>query len=163
MASVPRVLFLCSANSARSIMAEALLRTLGGGRFKAFSAGSHPAGRVHPFAIEALARNGCDVIGLRSKAWSEFTGPGARPMDYVITVCDSAADEACPVFPGAAVRVRWAVPDPAAVQGSDEERRRAFGETLATLRRRIQHFTGLPFESVHPAALQGLVRAIGES
>ena len=155
------VLFLCTANSARSIMAESLLNALGGGRFRAFSAGSHPSGRVNPIAIDVLAANGYPVSGVRSKGWDEFARPGTASIDFVITVCDAAAGEACPVFPGRPVTAHWGVPDPAAVSGSDEEKRRAFVAVLGTLRRRIQTLTGLPFDSVDKIALRGQLREIG--
>ena len=156
------VLFLCTANSARSIMAEALLNGLGGGRFRAYSAGSAPSGRVNPFALDVLVQNGYPVQGLRSKGLAEFTRPGAPAIDFVITLCDSAAGESCPVFPGRPVRAHWGIVDPAAVEGSDAEKRRAFAEALGILRRRVQNFTGLPFESVDKAALTPLVHGIGE-
>jgi len=157
------VLFLCTGNSARSIMAEAILSALGGGRFRAFSAGSHPTGRVNPFALELLEKNGYSTQALRSKAWDEFTGPKAPPIDFVITVCDAAASEACPIFPGRAVKAHWGVADPAAVEGSDDDKRRAFGEAFAILRRRIQRFTGLPFESVDKTAMKGVLAEIGKA
>ncbi|MGZ5101630.1 MAG: arsenate reductase ArsC [Usitatibacter sp.] len=156
------VLFLCTGNSARSIMAEAILNALGGGRFRAFSAGSHPTGRVNPFALELLEKNGYSSQGARSKAWEEFTGPKAAPIDFVITVCDAAAAESCPVFPGRAVKAHWGVADPAAVEGSDADKRRAFGEALGILRRRIQRFTSLPFDSVDKTALRSALRQIAE-
>lgn len=154
------VLFLCTANSARSIMAETLLNELGGGRFRGHSAGSHPSGQVNRLAIETLARNGYSIAGLRSKSWEHFAKPGAPRMDFVITVCDAAAGEACPVFPGGPVKAHWGVPDPAAVQGTDDRKRAAFGAALDVLRRRVQRFTSLPFESVDPKAMQALVREI---
>jgi arsenate reductase (thioredoxin) len=157
------VLFLCTGNSARSIIAESLLNGLGGGRFRAFSAGSRPTGAVNPFALEILSHGGYPVAGARSKSWDEFTGPGAPAMDFVITVCGNAANEACPVFPGKAVRAHWGVEDPAAVEGSDEEKRRAFRDTLDVLRRRVQRFTSLPFESTDPHALRGAMAEIGIS
>ncbi|HUI99944.1 MAG TPA: arsenate reductase ArsC [Usitatibacter sp.] len=157
------VLFLCTGNSARSIMAEAVLNALGGGRFRGFSAGSHPKGRVHPIALEVLARAGYSTSGLRSKDWTEFTGPDAPRVDFVITLCDSAAREACPAFPGKFVRAHWGLPDPAAVEGSEEAELRAFLEALSTLRRRIQRFTSLPFASVARDALVPELRAIGEA
>ena len=157
------VLFLCTGNSARSIIAESLLNALGGGRFRASSAGSHPTGRVHPLALEVLARGGYPVEGARSKGWEEFARPGAARVDFVVTVCDNAAHETCPVFPGGAVRAHWGVPDPAAVEGSDEERRRAFRRTLEVLRRRVQQFTGLPFESTDPRALRRALADIGQA
>jgi arsenate reductase (thioredoxin) len=155
------VLFLCTANSARSIIAESLLNALGGDRFRAFSAGSHPSGRVNPIAIEVLAANGYPVSGVRSKGWDEFARPGATPIDFVITVCDAAAGETCPVFPGRPVTAHWGVPDPAAVTGSDEAKRRAFNAVLGTLRRRIQTLTSLPFDSVDKIALRSQLREIG--
>jgi arsenate reductase len=162
--AVPRplnVLFLCTANSARSIMAESLLNALGGGRFRGLSAGSHPSGRVNPLAIEALARGGYPVEGLRSKGWDEFARPDAPAIDFVITVCDNAAGEACPIFPGRPVSAHWGIPDPAAVEGDDDAKRRAFSEALGILRRRIQQFTSLPFESTDPRALGAALKAIG--
>jgi arsenate reductase len=156
-----RVLFLCTGNSARSIMAESMLKALGGGRFVAHSAGSHPTGQVNPLALELLARSGYPTEGLRSKAWDEFVGRGAPPIDFVITVCDGAAREACPVFPGKPVTAHWGVPDPAAVEGSEERKREAFARAMGTLRRRIQQLTSLPFDSVDPLALGGAIREIG--
>jgi arsenate reductase (thioredoxin) len=155
------VLFLCTGNSARSILAESMLNALGGGRFRALSAGSHPTGRVNALAIELLERNGYPASGLRSKSWDEFTRKDAPPIDFVITVCDAAAGEACPLFPGRPISAHWGIPDPAAVEGDEETRRDAFKSALATLRRRIQQFTSLPFESTDPAALLGALRAIG--
>ena len=156
------VLFLCTANSSRSIMAEALLNELGGGRFQAYSAGSHPSGAVNRLAMETLARNGYSVAGLRSKSWDVFAKPGAPAMDFVITVCDSAAGEVCPIFPGGPVKAHWGVPDPAAVEGDDDAKRAAFRAALGVLRRRVQRFTSLPFESVDPRAMQALVREIAQ-
>ena len=156
------VLFLCTGNSARSIMAESILNALGGGRFRAFSAGSHPTGRVNPFALEILVKNGYPTQDVRSKAWDEFTGAKAPRIDFVITVCDAAAAEACPIFPGHAVKAHWGVADPAAVEGSDDDKRRAFSVAFGILRRRIQRFTGLPFESVDKTALRGAMREIAE-
>lgn len=147
------VLFLCTANSARSIMAESLLNALGGGRFRALSAGSHPSGRVNPLAAELLARGGYPTAGLRSKSWEEIARPGAPAIDFVITVCDDAAAEVCPVFPGRPVSAHWGLADPAAVAGTEEERRAAFASTLAILRKRIQHLTSLPLDSYDRAAI----------
>ena len=138
MAQPHRVLFLCTANSARSIIAESLLNALGGGRFRAFSAGSHPSGRVNPLAIEVLARAGYPVEGVRSKSWEEFAAKGAPPVDFVITVCDNAAREPCPIFPGKPVAAHWGMPDPAAVEGDEATRREAFERTLSALRTRVQ-------------------------
>ena len=140
MARPHRVLFLCTANSARSIIAESLLNALGGGRFLAFSAGSHPSGRVNPLAIDVLARAGYPVEGVRSKSWEEFAAEGAPRVDFVITVCDNAAREACPVFPGRPVAAHWGVPDPAAVEGDEATRRQAFERALSALRSRVQEF-----------------------
>ncbi len=138
MARTYRVLFLCTANSARSIIAESLLNALGGGRFRAFSAGSPPTGRVNPLAIEVLARAGYPVEGVRSKGWEEFAAKGAPPIDFVITVCDDAAREPCPIFPGKPVAAHWGMPDPAAVEGDEATRREAFERTLSALRTRVQ-------------------------
>jgi arsenate reductase (thioredoxin) len=131
------VLFLCTGNSARSILAEAILNHRGAGRFAAFSAGSHPRGEVHPLALALLRAKGLAVTGLRSKSWDEFAAPGAPTMDRIITVCDNAAGEACPVWPGRPAVAHWSLPDPAAVPGSDAERRRAFADTWQALDQRI--------------------------
>jgi arsenate reductase (thioredoxin) len=131
------VLFLCTGNSARSILAEAILNHRGSGRFAGFSAGSHPRSEVHPLALELLRENGLLVAGLRSKSWDEFATAGAPHMDRIVTVCDNAAGEACPVWPGKPAVTHWGLSDPAAVQGSDAERRRAFAETYAALDERI--------------------------
>ncbi len=131
------VLFLCTGNSARSILAEAILNRRGAGRFAGFSAGSHPRGEVHRLALELLRAQGLAIAGLRSKSWDEFATPGAPPMDRIITVCDNAAGEACPVWPGRPAIAHWGLPDPAAVQGSEAERRRAFAETYDALDQRI--------------------------
>jgi arsenate reductase len=155
------VLFLCTGNSARSILAESMLNALGGGRFRAFSAGSHPTGRVNPMAVELLARSGYPANGLRSKSWDEFARKDSPPIDFVITVCDAAAGESCPVFPGRPVAAHWGVPDPAAVEGDDHTRRQAFASALGVLRRRIQEFTSLPFDSVDRIALGAALREIG--
>ena len=132
------VLFLCTGNSARSILAEAMLNRLGDGRFKAYSAGSHPAGRVNPFALELLKERGFDTEGLRSKSWDEFARPGAPQFDLIFTVCANAAAEACPVWPGNPATDHWPVSDPAAVTGDEETKRRAFGDAADALRRRIE-------------------------
>lgn len=143
------VLFLCTGNSARSIMAEVMLNHLGGGRFHAYSAGSHPTGKVNPLAFDVLANAGLSTDGLRSKNWSEFAKPGAAQMDFILTVCDNAAGEVCPVWPGKPITAHWGVADPAAVEGSDEKKRAAFREAAAILRRRIELLVSLPAEKLN--------------
>jgi len=157
------VLFLCTGNSARSILAEVQLKQLGGGKFRAFSAGSHPAGRVNPFAIDFLESNGLSTEGLRSKSWDEFAAPGAPVMDYVLTVCDQAAGEQCPFWPGQPMSAHWGVPDPAAVEGTDEQKRRAFRDTAAIMRKRIELFTSLPVASLNRMSLQAKMDDIGKT
>jgi protein-tyrosine-phosphatase len=157
------VLFLCTGNSARSILAESILNAVDPARFRAHSAGSHPAGRVNPFALELLARSGFPTDGLRSKNWDEFAVPGAPALDFVITVCDNAAGEMCPVWPGQPVSAHWGVADPAAVEGSDEDKRKAFLEAFAILRRRIELFASLPLARLDKLALQSKMREIGKS
>jgi arsenate reductase len=162
MASKPfNVLFLCTGNSARSIMAEAFLDQLGGGRFKAYSAGSHPAGKVNPFAIELLRQGGLRSDALRSKNWDEFTQPGAPRMDFIITVCDNAAGEACPVWPGKPITAHWGVADPAAVEGSDEHKRGAFRDAATILRRRIELLVNLPAAKLDTLAIHSKLKEIG--
>lgn len=134
------VLFLCTGNSARSILAEAYLNSISAGRFRAFSAGSHPGGKVNSFALELLAKNNVDTEGLRSKSWEEFAKPGAPKLEFVFTVCDNAAGETCPFWPGSPVRAHWGVEDPAAVQGSDDEKRKAFLKAFTELSGRIKDF-----------------------
>src|SRR6185436_10304245 len=134
------VLFLCTGNSARSILAEAYLNAAGKGRFRAYSAGSHPAGKVNPLALDLLARNHLDTSGLRSKSWDEFARPGAPKMDFVFTVCDNAAAETCPYWPGQPVTAHWGVADPAAVEGTEAEKREAFAQALAALSAKIDRF-----------------------
>jgi arsenate reductase len=154
------VLFLCTGNSARSILAEVLLNHWGKGRFRAFSAGSYPKGQVHPLAIELLQWTKLPTEGLRSKSWDEFAAPDAPPIDFVITVCDNAAGEACPIWPGKPMAAHWGVPDPAAVEG-DAEKGAAFRKVLAELEARIKLFLSIPIESLDRLALQQVVRAIG--
>lgn len=157
------VLFLCTGNSARSILAEAQLTALGKGRFKAFSAGSHPAGTVNPFAVEFLAKAGFSTEGFRSKSWDEFAAPDAPVMDYVLTVCDQAAGEQCPFWPGHPMSAHWGVADPAAVGGTDDEKRRAFKDAAATLRKRIELFTSLPTVTLDRMSLKAKLDAIGKT
>jgi arsenate reductase len=137
---VRNVLFLCTGNSARSILAEAFLNSAARGRFRAFSAGSHPTGKVNPFALELLRTKGIGTAGLRSKSWDEYAKPGAPEMHFIFTVCDNAAGEMCPIWPGRPVTAYWGVPDPAAVQGSDDEKREAFLEAFTQLSERIRLF-----------------------
>ncbi|MBW8329983.1 MAG: arsenate reductase ArsC [Thiobacillus sp.] len=157
------VLFLCTGNSARSILAESLLNNLGKGRFRAFSAGSHPAGQVNPFALEMLQKNHFPLADLRSKAWDEFARPDAPQLDFVITVCDKAAGEVCPVWPGQPMTAHWGIPDPAAVEGSDEAKRHAMVEAMNQLQRRVCMFVSLPFEKLDRMKLQQAVREIGKT
>jgi arsenate reductase (thioredoxin) len=156
------VLFLCTGNSARSILAEAVLNNLGQGRFRAYSAGSHPAGRVNPYALELLQKHRLPVDGLRSKSWDEFAQPGAPPLDFVFTVCDSAAGEVCPIWPGQPITAHWGVEDPAAVEGSDEAKRRAFLNAFQILGNRIRIFASLRLESLDRLALDAKLREIGK-
>lgn len=161
MAAPYNVLFLCTGNSARSILAEGLANHLGRGRFRAFSAGSHPSGRVNPFAIELLEQSGISASGARSKSWEEFARPGAREMDFIITVCANAAGEVCPNWPGGPTTAHWGVADPAAVEGSDEEKRRAFLEAATILRRRIELLVSLPIDKLDRMSLHSRLREIG--
>lgn len=155
------VLFICSGNSARSIFAEALLRDLGRGRFQAFSAGTRPGSALNPFALEVLRRNGHDTAGLRSKHVSEFQKPGAIEMDFVFTVCDTAAAEDCPPWPGQPITGHWGLPDPVKATGTEAERALVFAQTYGALRRRIAAFVELPFDSLSRMSLQSRVDAIG--
>jgi protein-tyrosine-phosphatase len=155
------VLFLCTGNSARSIMAECVLNRLGRGKFRAFSAGSHPKGAVHPFALDLLARLNYPTAGLRSKSWDEFAAPGAPQLDFVFTVCDNAANEVCPIWPGQPMTAHWGVPDPAVAEGTDAERRLAFTEALRMLTNRIGLFTNLPVASLDRLSLQRRLEEIG--
>jgi len=155
------VLFLCTGNLARSIMGEAILNFLGRPKFKSFSAGSHPVGKVNPLALAVLERNNLPTQGLRSKDWSEFSGPGAPFLHFVFTVCDQAAAEPCPVWPGQPMTAHWGIQDPAAVQGSDEDKRRAFVKAYTELHRRISLFTCLPFDKLDSLSLKKKLDEIG--
>ena len=164
MADEPyNVLFLCTGNSARSILAESVLNRLGNGRFRGFSAGSFPKGAVHPYALELLQRQDYPTGHLRSKSWDEFAGPGAEPLDFVFTVCDNAAGEVCPIWPGQPMTAHWGLPDPAAAEGTEAERRLAFAETLRMLRNRIGVFVNLPIKSLDKLSLQNRLREIGRT
>jgi protein-tyrosine-phosphatase len=155
------VLFLCTGNSARSIIAEAYLNAAGHGRFVAFSAGSHPAGAVNPFALELLQKNRIDTAGLRSKNWDEFAKPGAPALDFVFTVCDNAAGEVCPIWPGQPMTAHWGIADPAAVQGSDDAKRRAFLRAFSELSTRINLFMSLPLDKLDRLVLKKKLDEIG--
>ena len=157
------VLFLCTGNSARSIMAEAVLNQLGGGQFKAYSAGSHPKGEVHPLAIALLKQNKIPTDQLRSKPWDEFAVPGAPGLDFVFTVCDNAAGEVCPVWPGQPMTAHWGIADPAAVPGTDERKRHAFFNAFRELSQRIRIFTSLPIGSLDYIKLQERLNSIGKT
>jgi len=157
------VLFLCTGNSARSIMAEVLLNHLGKGRFRAFSAGSHPRGSVHPLAIATLRRNHLPVEGLGSKSWDEFAVPGAPQLDFVLTVCDHAAKETCPVWPGQPMTAHWGIEDPAVLEGTLEQQQRAFNLAFRALDARLRIFTSLRLESLDSLALQRKLDEIGRT
>jgi protein-tyrosine-phosphatase len=155
------VLFLCTGNSARSIIAEAIINREGIGRFRGFSAGSHPKGAVHPYTLDLLRRLNYDVSGFRSKSWDEFAAPGAPKLDFVFTVCDQAAAEECPFWPGQPMTAHWGLPDPAAATGNEAERRIAFNETYRMLRNRISIFVSLPIGTLDSLSLQDRLDAIG--
>ena len=157
------VLFLCTGNSARSVLAEAYLNARGAGRFRAYSAGSHPNGTVNPFALELLAKHGMAAGGLRSKSWQEFAGPGAPRLDFVFTVCDNAAGETCPLWPGQPVTAHWGVEDPAAVVGTDDDKRKAFLKAFTELSARINLLLALPFEKLSRHVLKAKLDEIGKS
>ena len=161
--STYNILFLCTGNSARSIIGECLINRLGRGRFRGFSAGSHPKGEVHPLAIEVLRRNNFVTDGLRSKDWDEFAAPGAPQMDFVVTVCDNAAAEVCPVWPGQPMTAHWGIADPAAVEGDEVTRMMAFRQALRELEHRIDIFVNLPLASLDRLKLQDRLDAIGRS
>ncbi len=155
------VLFLCTGNSARSIIAESILNRMGAGRFSAYSAGSQPAGRVNPFALNILRKSNYDVSELRSKSWEEFAEPGAPALDFVFTVCDNAANEVCPIWPGQPMSAHWGLPDPAAVDGTDAERALAFADTVRMLAQRISIFVNLPLRELTKLSLQQQLDEIG--
>ena len=157
------VLFLCTHNSARSVIAECIMDRLGRGRFKGYSAGSQPSGRVHPYALDLLHQLDYDTAHLRSKSWEEFTAPGAPHLDFVFTVCDDAANEVCPVWPGQPVSAHWGVPDPSAADGTESERRFAFADTHRMMYQRIGIFTSLPLASLDKLSLQKRLDAIGRA
>lgn len=159
---VYKVLFLCTGNSARSILAEAILKREGAGRFEAYSAGSQPKGEVHPFAIDLLRDRGFPTAQLRSKSWDEFAGPEAPELDFVFTVCGNAAGEVCPVWTGKPMTAHWGVPDPAAAEGSEAERRGAFSEAFRMLSGRIGAFIEMPIASLDKLSLQAGLREIGD-
>jgi len=155
------VLFLCTGNSARSILAESLLNSPGKSTFRGFSAGSFPKGQVHPRALDLLTRMDLPAQGLRSKSWDEFAAPGAPPIDFIITVCDNAAGEVCPIWPGKPITAHWGIADPAAVEGSDADKDFAFRRALKELETRIKLFIALPIESLDPLTLREKLCAIG--
>ena len=157
------VLFLCTGNSARSIMAEALVTTMGQSRFQGYSAGSKPNGKVNPFAIEQVKKIGYPVDKLRSKSWDEFAAPDAPHMDFIITVCDNAAGEVCPYWPGHPTSAHWGFEDPAAVEGTDEEKRAAFEKIFKQIRTRVNTFVSLPVHMLDKHAIQKEMKKIGET
>jgi arsenate reductase (thioredoxin) len=161
--SARNVLFLCTGNSARSILAEAYLNSAGRGRFRAYSAGSKPGGRVNPFALELLERSRIDTTGLRSKSWDEFARPGAPQMDFVFTVCDNAAAEPCPYWPGQPMTAHWGVADPAAAEGSEDDKRRAFRQAFSALSARINLFVNLPMDKLDRLALTKRLQEIAKT
>ena len=164
MSQMPmNVLFLCTGNSARSIMSEVMMNAMAKGRFIAHSAGSMPTGTVNPFAIELLQKNRLPTEGLRSKSWDEFAAAGAPPLDFVFTVCDNAAGEVCPMWPGQPVTAHWGVEDPAAIEGSEEDKRKAFFRAFTTLQRRIELFLSLPLAKLDKLSLQQRLNEIGRS
>lgn len=155
------VLFICTGNSARSVIAEGLMNELGQGRFKAFSAGSHPKGSVHPLAIKTLATHRIPTDGFRSKSWEEFARPDAPELHFVFTVCDEAAGEVCPVWPGQPMTAHWGMPDPAGVEGDEQVREKAFLDTFITMKRRIELMLSLPLASLDRLAIQKEIKDIG--
>jgi arsenate reductase (thioredoxin) len=160
---VYNVLFLCTGNSARSILAESIMNKLGEGRFRGFSAGSHPGGRVNPLALDLLKQLDFSTEALRSKSWDEFAGMDGIHFDFVITVCDNAAGEACPVWPGHPITAHWGVPDPAAVEGTELEKKSAFSQAYKSMDRRIKLFLSLPVASIDQLRIKERMDAIGQS
>jgi protein-tyrosine-phosphatase len=160
---VYNVLFLCTGNSARSIIAEAILARVGAGRFKAYSAGSRPKGEVNPYAVAILERSGFEADGYRSKSWSEFAEPGAPPLDFVFTVCDDAAKEECPYWPGQPMTAHWGLPDPAAVEGTEAQKHLAFADAFRMLYNRISIFASLPMKGLDKLSLQRRLDEIGKA
>ncbi|WP_019450420.1 arsenate reductase ArsC [Cupriavidus sp. BIS7] len=156
------VLFLCTGNTSRSIMAEALLATMGQGRFKAFSAGSQPSGKVNPFAVEQVKKTGYDLSTLRSKSWDEFANADAPHMDFIITVCDQAAGEVCPFWPGNPSSAHWGFYDPAAVEGSDDTKRAAFDQVFKQIKHRVEAFLKVPLEQLDEAAIHAELQRVGD-
>jgi len=157
------VLFLCTGNSARSIMAEAIINRVGMGKFKGYSAGSMPTGKVHPMALQLLNKLNYDTSSVRSKSWEEFSTPGAPELDFVFTVCDNAANEVCPIWPGQPMSAHWGLPDPVAVEGSEVQRALAFADTYRMLNNRISIFTSLPLTSLDKISLQRRLDDIGKT
>lgn len=155
------VLFLCTGNTARSVLAEGILRKLGAGRFNAFSAGSQPKGVVNPFALKVLAAQGFPADGYRSKSWDEFAGADAPQMHFIFTVCDSAAGETCPYWPGHPTSAHWGIEDPASVEGSDDEKTRAFTQAFHFMKKRIEAFVALPIETLDAETLRAKLKEIG--
>jgi arsenate reductase (thioredoxin) len=160
---VYNVLFLCTGNSARSILAESILNREGAGHFNGYSAGSHPKGQIHPYALDLLRKMNHTTAGLRSKSWDEFAVPGAPVMDFVFTVCDNAANEVCPIWPGQPLSAHWGIPDPAAADGTEAERRLAFAEAYRMLSNRIGIFASLPLRAIGRLGLQSRLDEIGRN
>lgn len=159
---VYNVLFLCTHNSARSVIAEAIVNRLGGGKFRGFSAGSQPRGQINPYALDLLAKNNYDIADMRSKSWDEFAAPGAPEMDFVFTVCDAAANEVCPIWPGQPMTAHWGLPDPSRAEGTEAEKRLAFADTHRMLYQRIGIFVNLPMASLDRLALQKRLDEMGK-
>lgn len=161
MTDIKNVLFLCTGNSARSLIAEAIMNRLGAGKFRAYSAGSTPSGQPHPFTLDLLTRLGHDMSDVRSKSWDEFAAPGAPKMDFIFTVCDNAANETCPFWPGQPISAHWGVPDPVAATGTDAEKRLAFADTYRQMTNRISAFVNLPMAQLDAQSLTAELARIG--